>query len=134
MGPRNSVRVPLIQVRPLSAGCRRVWASDRIEAVRAIAPEVRQGAAQLAAAVLDSQPVSLCGEFVFVEQPAEPVAPTDSPLVVGRRDGPDLRERRCSASVIVRLRACCTTQAPSGLAVMPARYTRRRDNSMKKST
>src|SRR6266545_1306193 len=94
VGPRNSVRVPLIQVRPLSAGCRRVWASDRIEAVRAIAPEVRQGAAQLAAAVLDSQPVSLCGEFVFVEQPAEPVTPTNSPLVVGRRDGPDLRERR----------------------------------------
>jgi hypothetical protein len=35
------------------------------------------------------------------------------------------------ARVIVRLRACWTTQAPSGLAVMPARYTRRRDNSMK---
>jgi hypothetical protein len=40
----------------------------------------------------------------------------------------------CSASAIVRLRACWTTQAPSGLAVMPARYTRRRDSSMKKST
>jgi hypothetical protein len=40
----------------------------------------------------------------------------------------------CSARVIVRLRACWMTQAPSGLPVMPARYTRRRASSMKKST
>ena len=43
---------------------------------------------------MDSRRVSLCGEFVFVEQPAEPVAPTDTPLVVSRCDGADFRERR----------------------------------------
>ena len=154
---------------------------------------------------------SLRSEFVLVKQTAESVAPTDTPLVVSRRDPPDLQERRllveravwpmrvvvgdvlpqnrlelparddqnavetftpgaadpalgvrlrpwrrdrrldqpeslrtkdlleggrdllsrsrikirclcfCSARVIVRLRACWTTQAPSGLAVMPAR-------------
>src|ERR687887_2682031 len=35
---------------------------------------------------------------------------------------------------MIRLRACCATQAPFGLAVTPARCTRRRLSSMKKST
>ena len=30
----------------------------------------------------------------------------------------------CSARVMIRLRACCTTQTPSGWAVTPATYTR----------
>src|SRR5439155_4009651 len=38
-----------------------------------------------------------------------------------------------SARVIVRLRACWTTQAPSGWAVKPARCTRRLWSSMKNS-
>src|SRR6266496_1199639 len=37
---------------------------------------------------------SLRSEFVLVKQTAESVAPTDTPLVVSRRDGPDPRERR----------------------------------------
>jgi hypothetical protein len=40
----------------------------------------------------------------------------------------------CSDRVMSRLRACCTTQAPSGWAVTPARCTRRLSSSMKNST
>jgi len=42
--------------------------------------------------------------------------------------------RRRSASIKSRLRACWVTQAPSGLAVTPARWTRRVSSSMKNST
>src|SRR5918995_208705 len=46
-----------------------------------------------------------------------------------------MRGRCCwSATVMIRLRACCATQAPFGLAVTLARWTRRRLSSMKKST
>jgi hypothetical protein len=36
----------------------------------------------------------LRSEFVFVKQAAEPVAPTDTPLVLGWRDGPRCRQPR----------------------------------------
>jgi hypothetical protein len=38
--------------------------------------------------------LSLCGEFVLVEQPAESVAPPDLPLLVMRGDGSRLDEGR----------------------------------------
>jgi hypothetical protein len=70
VGPRNSVRVALIEVRSLSgAGCSFVsgWPSKSSLRGR-LRTDVRQGpAVQLAAGVLDSQQVLLCGEFVFVE-------------------------------------------------------------------
>jgi hypothetical protein len=46
------------------------------------------------------------------------------------RANPALR----SSSAIRRLRACWVTQAPSGLAVTPARWTHRVSSSMKNST
>ena len=42
--------------------------------------------------------------------------------------------RRRSWSVQANWRACWVTQAPVGLAVQPARWTRRLPSSMKKST
>jgi hypothetical protein len=39
-----------------------------------------------------------------------------------------------NAPVKLRLRACCVTQAPLGLVVQPARWTRRLPSSMKNNT
>jgi hypothetical protein len=44
-----------------------------------------------------------------------------------------IRKRiRSNRPVKLRLRACCTTQAPVGFAVQPAKWTRRLSGSMKK--
>jgi hypothetical protein len=58
-----------------------------------LVPESRFASDFAGVSVLESR--ALLG-FVSrgVEQAAEPVAPTDTPLVVGRRDGPRFEERR----------------------------------------
>ena len=56
----------------------------------------------------ESQRVSLCSEFVLVEQPAEAVAPADTPFVVMPGDGIRLDKRRLLLERAVRpMRVVC---------------------------
>jgi hypothetical protein len=57
-----------------------------------LVPESRFASDFAGVSVLESRALGFVSRGV--EQAAEPVAPTDTPLVVGRRDGPRFEERR----------------------------------------
>jgi hypothetical protein len=76
-----------------------------------------------------------CTGVRSISAPCEPK--TSSKLWVNfasRSRSTKQRRRPCSSSTSSRLRACWATQAALGLAVTPARWTRRVSSSMKNST